>query len=184
MKKTITLLTLFITVSLGIYANDVLVTSVSLVGQTTIGPLNTHYTNAQFTIAWKNSWRTSTNESNYDGCWIFVKYRKQSTSVWQHATLNISGHTAATGSILQSTAEGTGRTYTGLHGDGMLNALAEANTANWPTNATSQFNILFRGGDFNGSPTFLQTSARNGTNVFDNGTANTFLGGRGVRTGE
>ena len=81
-------------------------------------------------------------------------------------------------------AEGTGRTYTGLHGDGALSVTAEANTANWTTNATNQFNVLFRGGDFFGSSALLQVSARNGTNVFDNGAANTFLGGRGVRTGE
>ena len=62
----------------------------------------------QFDINWKNSWRTSTNESNYDGCWIFIKYRKQSTSVWLHATLNITGQTAPTGSVLQPAADGKG----------------------------------------------------------------------------
>ena len=56
-------------------ANDVLVTNVSLINQTTAGAPATHFNNVQFSINWKNSWRTSTNESNYDGCWIFVKYK-------------------------------------------------------------------------------------------------------------
>jgi formylglycine-generating enzyme required for sulfatase activity len=90
------------------FANDVSVNAVSLQGQSTGGPINTHYYNVQFDITWKNSWRTSTNESNYDGCWIFVKYRKQSTSVWLHATLNATGQTAPGGSTLQPSADGKG----------------------------------------------------------------------------
>ena len=89
-------------------ANDVLVTSVSLINQSTAGALNTHFNNVQFSISWKNSWRTSTNESNYDGCWIFVKYRKQSTSVWLHATINASGQTAPAGSVVKPSADGKG----------------------------------------------------------------------------
>ncbi|RYG50925.1 MAG: hypothetical protein EOO01_09590, partial [Chitinophagaceae bacterium] len=104
------------------FANDVLVTNVSLINQTTAGPLNTHYTSVQFNINWKNSWRTSTNESNYDGCWIFVKYRKQSTSVWLHATLNTTGQTAPAGSILQPSADGKGAfIYRSANGIGDVN---------------------------------------------------------------
>ena len=107
MKK---ILTIFIAglISLSTFANDVLVSTVSLVGQTTAGALNTHFTNVQFSINWKNSWRTSTNESNYDGCWLFVKYRKQSTSVWLHATLNTTGQTAPVGSTVQPSLDGKG----------------------------------------------------------------------------
>ena len=107
MKK---ILTIFIAglISHSTFANDVLVSSVSLVGQTTAGALNTHFTNVQFSINWKNSWRTSTNESNYDGCWLFVKYRKQSTSVWLHATLNATGQTAPAGSTVQPSLDGKG----------------------------------------------------------------------------
>ncbi len=93
---------------MSVWANDVQVAAVSLTGQTTGGPLNTHFVNVQFDINWKNSWRTSTNESNYDGCWIFVKYRKQSTSVWLHATLNVTGQTAPVGSTLQPALDGKG----------------------------------------------------------------------------
>ncbi|RYG30714.1 MAG: hypothetical protein EOO01_36355, partial [Chitinophagaceae bacterium] len=107
MKKIILLFTFFCALAAS-KANDVVVTNVSLINQTTAGPLNTHYTSVQFNINWKNSWRTSTNESNYDGCWIFVKYRKQSTSVWLHATLNTTGQTAPAGSIIQPVADGKG----------------------------------------------------------------------------
>ncbi len=104
------------------HANDVLVTNVSLINQTTAGPLNTHFNNVQFSINWKNSWRTNTNESNYDGCWIFVKYRKQSTSVWLHATLNATGQSAPAGSTLQPTADGKGAfIYRSANGIGDVN---------------------------------------------------------------
>ena len=67
MKK---ILTIFIVglISLSTFANDVLVSTVSLVGQTTAGALNTHFTNVQFSINWKNSWYTNTNTRNDDGC--------------------------------------------------------------------------------------------------------------------
>ena len=124
MKK---ILTIFIAglISHSTFANDVSVMTVSLVGQTTAGALNTHFTNVQFSINWKNSWRTSTNESNYDGCWLFVKYRKQSTSVWLHATLNATGQIAPAGSTVQPSLDGKGawiyRTANGI-GDVVYNA--------------------------------------------------------------
>lgn len=108
MKKILISLTAALLLCMATFANDVAVNAVSLIGQITAGPLNTHYVNVQFDINWKNSWRTSTNESNYDGCWIFVKYRKQSTSVWLHATLNLTGQTAPGGSTLQPALDGKG----------------------------------------------------------------------------
>lgn len=100
-------------------ANDVVVTGVSLTNQTTAGPQNTHYNNVQFSISWKNSWRTSTNESNYDGCWVFVKYRKQSTSVWLHATINATGQVTPAGSVIQPSTDGKGVfIYRGANGTG------------------------------------------------------------------
>ncbi len=105
-----------------IKANDVVVSNVSLINQTTAGPLATHYNNVQFSVSWKNSWRTSTNESNYDGCWIFVKYRKQSTSVWLHATINATGQTAPAGSTIQPVADGKGAfIYRSSNGTGDVN---------------------------------------------------------------
>ncbi|RYY69752.1 MAG: hypothetical protein EOO13_08615 [Chitinophagaceae bacterium] len=108
MKKVILALTSIFCLAGLSKANDVLVTNVSLINQITAGAPATHYNSVQYSIAWKNSWRTSTNESNYDGCWIFVKYRKQSTSVWLHATLNATGQTTPAGSVVQPSADGKG----------------------------------------------------------------------------
>jgi len=125
MKKIVYTLSAALLLCCSAFANDVAVNAVSLIGQTTAGPLNTHYVQVQFDISWKNSWRTSTNESNYDGCWIFVKYRKQSTSVWLHATLNLTGQAAPASSTLQPAADGKGawiyRTANGI-GDVAYNA--------------------------------------------------------------
>jgi formylglycine-generating enzyme required for sulfatase activity len=120
----------FLLAMLPCFANDVLVTNVSLTNQTTTGPLADHFTNVQFSINWKNSWRTSTNESNYDGCWIFVKYRKQSTSVWLHATLNTTGQSAPTGSTLQPAADGKGA-FVYRSADGIGDVTYNAATLRW-----------------------------------------------------
>lgn len=125
MKKIAFTLSATLMFCISIFANDVLVNAVSLTGQTTAGALNTHYTKVQFSINWKNSWRTSTNENNYDGCWIFVKYRKQSTSVWLHATLNLTGQTAPATSTLQPAADGKGAwIYRTANGIGDVNYAA------------------------------------------------------------
>ena len=125
MKKNLISFTVALLFWMSAFANDVLVAAVSLTGQTTAGPLNTHYVNVQFDINWKNSWRTSTNESNYDGCWIFVKYRKQSTSAWLHATLNLTGQTAPAGSTLQPSLDGKGAwIYRSANGTGNVSYAA------------------------------------------------------------
>jgi formylglycine-generating enzyme required for sulfatase activity len=85
-------------------ANNVQTANVLLSNQNTA--LN--YSLVNFDITWQNSWRTSSNENNYDGCWVFVKFRKHGTYVWQHATLNTSMHTVAPGSTLQTPADGKG----------------------------------------------------------------------------
>ncbi len=65
----------------------------------------------QFDLAWDNSWRDA---ENWDAAWIFIKYRLQgSTAAWSHGTLNYSdgtndGHTASTGSIIRTPADGKG----------------------------------------------------------------------------
>ena len=108
MKKKFLLFVFALTAACGSFANNVVVSSVSLGPKVTTGALATHYTRVNYDITWENSWRTSTNESNYDGCWIFVKYRKQSTSAWQHATINIAGQSAPTGSTIKTAADGKG----------------------------------------------------------------------------
>jgi len=87
-----------------IHANNIQVANISIEGQNTTN----HFEMINFDVSWENSWRTNTNESNYDGAWIFVKFRKQGTSVWQHATLNTSGFTAPAGSTIQVSSDNKG----------------------------------------------------------------------------
>lgn len=93
-------------------ANNVQVGAPSVGGQNT----TSHYSIVNFDVSWENSWRTSTNESNYDAVWVFVKFRKSNSSLWQHATLNYgspgtaaaSGHTEPAGATLSGTSDGKG----------------------------------------------------------------------------
>ncbi|MEI7726952.1 MAG: SUMF1/EgtB/PvdO family nonheme iron enzyme [Bacteroidota bacterium] len=73
-------------------ANNMSISNMVLTGKNT----GNHYTMVQFDISWENSWRTSTNESNWDAAWVFVKYRVAG-GAWQHAWLNEDGHTAPVG---------------------------------------------------------------------------------------
>jgi formylglycine-generating enzyme required for sulfatase activity len=107
-------------------ANNITVTNVLLQGQNT----SNNTTRVKFDIAWENSWRTSTNESNYDGSWVFVKFRKKNTSLWQHATLNYvapgtaiaCGHSQPSGSILQTASDSKGCwMYRATDGQGNVN---------------------------------------------------------------
>lgn len=71
-----------------------------------------------FDVAWENSWRTNTNESNHDGAWIFVKWRKANTYDWRHCTLHQSQSSPGTGATLVVPADEKGafihRTATGI----------------------------------------------------------------------
>ena len=41
-----------------------------------------------FDVSWENSWRTSTGSANYDGVWIYIKYKENSGTEWKHAHLS------------------------------------------------------------------------------------------------
>ena len=75
-----------------------------------------------------------------------------------------------------------GRTFTGLHGDGILTALTESNTPNWPT-TTNNFSITSRGGYFSDAVAQLQVSDR-AAGPLDYNSRSAVYGGRGVRTAE
>ncbi|MBI2268814.1 MAG: SUMF1/EgtB/PvdO family nonheme iron enzyme [Bacteroidetes bacterium] len=66
------------------FSNNINVANVRLTGQNTISD----YTHVQFDISWDNSWRTSSGTSNWDAAWVFVKYRLEGETTWNHATLN------------------------------------------------------------------------------------------------
>jgi formylglycine-generating enzyme required for sulfatase activity len=73
----------------------------------------------------------------------------------------------------------TGRAFTGLHGDGNLNANGEADVANWATGG-----LAYRGGYYSDSNAQLRVSDRNYALSFSNATRAAGYGGRGVRTAE
>jgi len=77
-------------------ANNIQVSNVSLIDQNAAD--NTYQ--VKFDIAWQNSWRTSTFESNWDAVWIFVKYREIPNLIWSHAVLQFDGSVAPAGSTL------------------------------------------------------------------------------------
>jgi formylglycine-generating enzyme required for sulfatase activity len=95
----------------GAFAHGVVVSNVAINGQNTV----LDYTLVNFDITWNNSWRNTAITNNWDACWVFVKYRKKSETTWHHATLNYldgtgagDGHTAPTGSAINSTSDGKG----------------------------------------------------------------------------
>lgn len=84
MKKIFSILLVVLASTFFLQANNVVTSAISLTGQN--AALN--FSMINYDISWENSWRTSTNESNYDGVWLFVKFRKNNTSLWKHATIN------------------------------------------------------------------------------------------------
>lgn len=122
LNAMITLLILFLCNTL--IANNIQVTNVSITGQNT----DDNYTLVQFDLSWENSWRISAGPSNYDGAWVFVKYRTNGGN-WQHATLNYvngtangDGHTAPAGSTIQTSSDGVGAfIYRDSDGSGNIN---------------------------------------------------------------
>ena len=103
MKKLFTLL-LFTGALLATKGNNIQLGNVTLNGQNT----TSQFSLVNFDVSWENSWRTITNEANYDGAWIFVKFRKKSSSVWQHASINSTGNTVPAGSVMQTSLDGKG----------------------------------------------------------------------------
>jgi formylglycine-generating enzyme required for sulfatase activity len=94
----------FIGITSFCFSNNIVVSSVSLSVQNTVSD----YTIVKFNLSWDNSWRTSTLESNRDAAWVFLKWRKQGQTTWNHATLNTTGHTAPTGSTIDTPTDGKG----------------------------------------------------------------------------
>jgi formylglycine-generating enzyme required for sulfatase activity len=55
----------------------------------------------QFNISWNYSWRLASGPSNWDAAWVFVKFRKNGGD-WTHASLMNTGHTAPSGSTIDT----------------------------------------------------------------------------------
>jgi len=80
--KKLFYLTLLLLSSLASFANNVQITNLSIVNN---GPGTIQ---VKFDVSWDNSWRTNVGPANYDGVWVFFKY-KQPGGDWTH--LNLTG---------------------------------------------------------------------------------------------
>jgi formylglycine-generating enzyme required for sulfatase activity len=96
--------------STGIFANNIEVSNIALTGQNT----DDNYTLVQFDLSWENSWRINSGPSNYDGAWVFIKF-KENGGNWEHGAINYvdgtaasDGHTEAAGSTIKTTTDGIG----------------------------------------------------------------------------
>ncbi|RTY93868.1 hypothetical protein EKL98_17415, partial [Flavobacterium bomense] len=92
MKKTTLITFLFLAFSFQSYANNLIVGTPIISGNT-----------LTFTIKWDNSWYVTTGPSNWDAVWIFVKRQScvsGGSSPWIHGQLAASGQ-SVTGSELQ-----------------------------------------------------------------------------------
>lgn len=103
-----------------IHANNITISNVSLSNKSTLQESTYHL---NFDVAWENSWRTTTNESNYDGAWVFFKFRLTNTSEWKHLTLiQPDNSVAAAGATIQIPSDGAGLfIYRSTNGIGNVN---------------------------------------------------------------
>ena len=82
MKKIYLLLVVLFS-AIASYANNVQITNVSILNN---GP---GLIQVQFDLSWDNSWRINVGPANYDGVWVFFKY-KDLNGNWQH--MNLTGN--------------------------------------------------------------------------------------------
>lgn len=61
------------------------------------------YAMIQFDVSWENSWRDT---SNWDAVWVYRQVGD--TEAWQHATLNLGGHTIPFGFAIDTSNDGKG----------------------------------------------------------------------------
>ncbi len=96
MKKTILLL-LLLGALIASRANNITISNVTIINN---GPGNIM---VQFDISWENSWRVVNGPNNYDGGWVFFKY-KNANGDWAHLTLTGANNSApAAAEIYQNT---------------------------------------------------------------------------------
>ena len=78
MKKL--LFIFFVATALQSQANNIVISNVTIVNN---GPGNIQ---VQFDLSWDNSWRVNVGPNNYDGAWVFFKYKTASGN-WTHMTM-------------------------------------------------------------------------------------------------
>jgi formylglycine-generating enzyme required for sulfatase activity len=79
-------------------ANNILISNVSIVNN---GAGNVQ---VKFDVSWENSWRVNVGPNNYDGAWVFFKY-KTATGNWIHMTMTGSNNVIPTGFDVYQTNE-------------------------------------------------------------------------------
>ena len=106
LSKTTILVAILLAATLSLWANHMVVGTVSLIDQNT----TSHYTHIKFDISWENSWRVTTGPSNWDAAWVFAKWKLHSGSTWAHCTLSSTDgdHTAPSSSSIDAASDGTG----------------------------------------------------------------------------
>lgn len=156
-------------------ANNITVANASLSGQNTTA----HTSIINFDVAWENSWRTSTNENNYDGAWIFIKFRKNGTTDWRHATINVAGATAASGAVFNIPADGKGAfIYRSANGIGNVSYAANQLIWNYGTdgildNETVEIRVFALEMVYIPTGSFQLGSGGSEANAFQDGTSGT-----------
>lgn len=105
---------------IGLYANDITITNVRLIGKNTTAGVNNqaNYTKIQFDLKWLNSWRTSTGAANWDAAWIFAKYRI-GNGEWRHAKLHNTDYVAPAGSKIDVGLQKPGVLYNSTSNPGI-----------------------------------------------------------------
>lgn len=100
----------------GAHANNVRISNVELKGQL----ISTKSFQIEFDVAWDNSWRTSTHQANWDGVWIFAKWRLSGSNTWRHCHIDNVGFARPAGSTLDPTNANAGA-YLYRESDGVGN---------------------------------------------------------------
>lgn len=111
--------------SMNSFANNIAVNNTKIHGKN----VSSDFQMVRFDVSWENSWRVSTNQSNWDAAWVFVKFRKNGSQNWQHATINYvdgtaanDGHTQASGATIRTGSDGKGAfVYRSGNGTGTVN---------------------------------------------------------------
>ena len=79
-KKTCSLLLVLLLLTIKSFSNNIQISNISIVNG---GP---GLIQVQFDVSWDNSWRVNVGPANYDGAWVFFKY-KDISGDWKHMNL-------------------------------------------------------------------------------------------------
>ena len=182
MKKWALIAILYCMQVTGVFANDILVSNVSLVNRNK----STDIVFVQFDLSWENSFRTSSGSANWDAAWVFVKYKIGETGEWKHATLNNGGHTIPAGTATTQT-DGTGLfLYRNSNGNGTFSKTGIQLRWNYGSDGVADDSKIFvkvfaiemvyiPSGDFQlGSGSQSEGGFRIANDVSSSGTATTF----------